>query len=637
MSGSERSFDPHLRRQLQNFSKQQKKRDPDKPLLDWAQEHYSTHRGERLSLADYPFMEELYRDHHPYTVVEKAAQMGVSEWAIAKTLWFADVHEGTVVYFFPTEGTVIDFSRDRVRGAVESSPYLLGRTREGQSAEGLRYREVGRGRIYFRGMFSKVQVRSIPADMIVLDELDAAPPNHKDQALQRLSASRHQWVLEVSTPTLPMYGVDREFQKSDQRFWHVACGCKEGCVLEEHWPDCVGQDNGTVYLRCPVCGRRVDPRIPAQVGEYTGWVPRYPERTDRRGYHLSQLFSTRRRLEAIMREFRETQNLPEFHNSTLGLPYAGDRVPLNREMLENLAGAVDWVDEGHGTIMGIDQGRWNYAVIWKPLMDGRYEILWIDKFGDEGGFEYCSKLMYRFGVDLCVIDALPETQAARAFSERHPGQVYLCIESDGLKVPEQWASEASGITQVTVNRTECLDAMCAMWKEKKLLWPQYPYPGDRGDVKPLREEFMEHHEALARLDETHPQTGIKSVRYRERGPDHFAHAMAFCRIAANRLAEDMSHKSSILMPGQTDVRGEAVCRNCHLLTQVPEDGVCPNCGKKDIFGPRPTSKTSDQVNAGVKKGWAQQQRELEVQPSSGPVTLTKKLAEKVRRRNERRR
>jgi hypothetical protein len=140
--------------------------------------------------------------------------------------------------------------------------------------------------------------------------------------------------MELSTPTLPGYGIDETWQETDMRYWHLRCRCRDGLVLEDNWPDCVGIRGDSYFLRCPKCGKEnLDPEDFATIGEYRGWVPKYPGR-EIRGYHSTQLLSKYIALKEIWRLWISGKDREEFYNSKLGLPYAGDRMPLTLPVLQ---------------------------------------------------------------------------------------------------------------------------------------------------------------------------------------------------------------------------------------------------------------------------------------------------------------
>ena len=73
-----------------------------------------------------PAMEAIYRDDHPMLVIQKAAQVGISEYLINVALWAAETGQGgrgNALYVMPTQKQIDDFSQARVDKAISESAY----------------------------------------------------------------------------------------------------------------------------------------------------------------------------------------------------------------------------------------------------------------------------------------------------------------------------------------------------------------------------------------------------------------------------------------------------------------------------------------------------------------------------------
>ncbi len=488
--------------------------------LGYFAESVRTIRGLPFSFDGHEYLRELYEEHHPYVVIEKAAQMGASEFAVSKALHVCLSRPGVcVIVFFPTDQDVRDFSRHRVAPALDDlrASGLLPERAGGRAAtDNVGLREIGQSALYFRGMQSGIRMKSIPADMLIFDELDEAPPEFKPLARERLSHSPLKWTLELSTPTLPDYGIDVEFQRSDRRHWHVACGCPDGVVLEHAFPECLARRrDGTVQLVCPTCGQ-----APLDPGRGR-WIAHAPERGERRGYHLSQLFSTAIAPREVLEEYEATRNIAEFHNSKLGIPYAGDRMPLNRADLLRLLGEHELGAAPDGPCtMGVDQGNQLHAVVCcgTPARRRILALQVLDSFDEVGA------LIERYDVRQCVIDGLPNQHSARALAKAWAGRVHLAYYSEGKREePELRARRETVVT----DRTEALDRMVAAVKAAEVVLP--------ARLNPVVESFIRQLCAIAKVLQEDERTGRQVARYIRTGPDHFAHALAYECLAAERL------------------------------------------------------------------------------------------------------
>jgi pullulanase/glycogen debranching enzyme len=72
--------------------------------------------------------------------------------------------------------------------------------------------------------------------------------------------------------------------------------------------------------------------------------------------------------------------------------------------------------------------------------------------------------MARFRVQECVVDAMPELHATRAFAERHAGKVWMCFFNENQKGRPAW-DHAKRIVQV--NRTEALDLWRSVLRDRR--------------------------------------------------------------------------------------------------------------------------------------------------------------------------
>ncbi len=165
-------------------------------------------------------------------------------------------------------------------------------------------------------MQSSVGMKSVPADMVVFDELDEATPDAKVVAVERLSHSDYRRMVELSNPSLPAYGIDAAFQESDQRHWTLKCpACGDWTALDAEFPRKLGEEvkiirsrpDGTFYRACRRCSAELD----LAGGE---WVPDYPDRPVH-GYRISQLFSSKIDPGEILREYQRTRCPPSRNSS----------------------------------------------------------------------------------------------------------------------------------------------------------------------------------------------------------------------------------------------------------------------------------------------------------------------------------
>lgn len=511
------------RRVEQDVSVDRTQEDP----AEWARCHRRI-RGEDFTLI--PPLEAIYQDKSPQVVVVKAAQVFISEYCINLAFWTADTKQGrrgNVLYVFPAREQLGDFVRARVDAAIEESPYLQTRVRPrqglllGKPPDNVGLKRVGPGYLYFRGSNVEAGLISVDADLVIYDEVDRLRAGTLALGGKRLGSSLLGWQRYVSTPTFPEIGIDALWLRSDRRRYYLKCEhCGERQPVE--FPTNVRED-GTV-----ICRRCHDSLDRLGVGR---WEPENPG-AELRGYQMTKLLSPRADIKALAtlgyrimrREATDQSTIQEFYNQDLGLPHAPEGGQLGRAEIAACLGEYslgEWAPTG--AVMGVDVGARLHVRVNAPGPEGKQRAAYIGSVPD---FSDLDGLMRRFDVAVCVVDALPEGHAARAFQARFPGRVWLCQYPNTAawthKESVVW-NQVEGI--VNAHRTLTLDDTFARIRERRLELPREAL---------AIPEYAEHLMAPVRILERN-NAGTLVAKYVEGGKsDHFAHAENYVGIAAMR-------------------------------------------------------------------------------------------------------
>jgi hypothetical protein len=497
------------------------------PLAAWAVKKIRL-EGRPFRFEGHEYLRAIYDDTSPHVVLEKAAQIGGTTWAILRSV-HACLSGLNCMYFFPTRTDVLEFSKSRVSPLLADNPFLAQMMTDTDAA-GLK--RIGEAHLYFRGMQSNVGMKSVPADMVVFDELDEAEPAARAMARERLAHSDYKRIIELSNPSLPDYGIDESYQLSDQRHWTLKCPrCNEWTALDQEFPKKLGQEvriilprpDGSGYYRaCPKCGAELD----LDRGE---WVADFPGRPIH-GYRISQLFSSKVDPGEILQEYWLTRYPDRFYQLKIGVPWADLDRRLDVGTVLSLCGDAAMEEEANTRdvyTMGVDTGLALHAVILRGeytddkewTYTKRQHLVHLKVCHD---FSELDELMKRFRIHRCVIDGMPETHATREFAKRHRGRVFLNFFAEN----ERGAVNFDRETQlVKVNRTEALDASRAAIREKKVVLPR---------CLPIVEEFARHMASDAKVLDEDEETGAKKYRYIKTGTDHFSLAFTYGWMAADR-------------------------------------------------------------------------------------------------------
>jgi hypothetical protein len=510
------------------------------PLATWALSRIRL-EGRPFSFDGHEYLRAIYDDAGPYVVLSKAAQIGGTTWAVLRSL-HACLQGLNVIYFFPTRTDVLEFSKSRVSPLLQENPFLS-RLMNDTDTAGLK--RIGEAHLYLRGMQSTVGMKSVPADMVVFDELDETSPAAKAMARERLAHSDYKRVIELSNPSLPDYGVDEQFQKSDQRHWTLKCpACGRWTSPVKEFPTKLGEEvkiirpseDGCHYLACPGCEATLD----LAAGD---WVADFPDRAVH-GYRISQLFSSKVDPGEILEEYRTTRFPDRFFNLKIGVPWADLERRLDVASVLSLCGDEVMLEnaERGSFSMGVDTGKLLHVVILRNARWGeKRRIVHLAVCKD---FEDLDGLMSAFHVTRCVIDGLPETHATRAFAQRHPRRVYLSFFNESQRGAPKWDEEGQ---IVQVNRTEALDASRTVVRDRQLILPR---------STPLVEVFARHMAADAKVLDEDEATGIKKYRYVKTGENHLSLAFTYAWLAAKDLFRPPKPEDCMTGPSEGSVYGE---------------------------------------------------------------------------------
>lgn len=512
------------------------------PLLDWTQHRRTLLKpGIEFDLDNHRYLRAIYENTAQKLILYKASQMGVSEYCISYALHACDQREANALYVFPTDTHVSDFSSARLGPAIEPevSRYLARIVVDSLGTDGKRgvdrvtLKRVRDRFLYFRGAQVKKdgkapQLKSIDADVLILDEIDEMDPRASSIAQKRLGHSQVAEERWVSTPSYPGVGIHQKWLESDQREWFVQCErCNRAQYLTiahvvTEWDDLerpvswYGQHEGRAFATCEQCGGELDRTGPGE------WVAAHLER-ELAGYHLTHLFSAQVDLIDIVNALSTTNETrrKEAYNQDLGEPYKPRGGGLDDEILDACRR-----DYTHGPqpdercVMGVDVGKILHVVI-RAQIAGEWCQRWA---GTVPNFDDVGRLMRRYRVTTCVVDALPETRKAREFQANWPiGRVWLAyyvVQKAGLKSEEmtQW-NEEEGV--VNLDRTRTLDETFARFTEQS-----NTLPGHARDIP----DYYDHMKAPVRVTEKN-NAGDVIARYVETGADHFAHAENYVTVA----------------------------------------------------------------------------------------------------------
>ena len=484
----------------------------------WVKDNW-TSRGEPLDFEKHKYLVEIYKDQHPFIAFMKAAQTGGTERVITEALWLPDQRRENTVYVFPTGGSVGDLVQERVDEPLNQKKYLRlvsGREEgfKGKHADHVRLKRMSKGFVYFRGSGSPAQITSIPADMIIADEVDRMPVENVPFIAKRLEHSKRRWQRWLSTPTIPNYGIHKIYLGTDQRVFNIKCSkCGEIQILD-FWKNIEfklmrdGVQVEEAELVCVKCRQKLVPWDCE--GEWKSTAV-----SDKHGYHISKLYSPLLDIKSLVESSLKNSEweLQQFYNQDLGLPYEPKGGSLTEETIRSCVRDFRIPIKDGTNFMGVDVGLKLHIII----QNSKNQLAFI---GTRDDFEELDVLMNKFNVKVCVVDALPETRKVQEFISRFIGRAFMCYYS-GLSEPKKDEWFRTEGQKVNTGRTLSLDMFAARFNKQTIQLPK--------DIDNYQ-EFKDHMKSLTRIIIENPH-GKQTAEYLQKGPDHYYHAGNYSNIA----------------------------------------------------------------------------------------------------------
>ena len=406
-----------------------------------------------------PYVDEI--------TVMAASQVGKTEAMYNMLGFIIDQDPGPTLMVSPRADDAKSVSYNRVRPMIECSPvlnrYIPINT---DDITKLEY-HFDRMILYFAGSNSPADLASRPIRYLFLDEVDKYPKFSGREADPIKLASERQktfWnkkTVKVSTPTTREGYIFREYDKSDQRRFHVPCPhCGKKQVLlfgqikwpkEESSPERI-KNNRLAWYECAHCKKRIDDIHKQKMMLAGEWISEKGEHNRNRGFWVSSLYSPWLTWSDIAAEFLKSKDYVEllmnFVNSWLAEVWEEKIEETTVDKVRNLARDYDQgvvPDEVLVLTAGVDVQKDHFYYVIRGW--GYYEESWLIR---ADRVEYWDD----------IIDCLFKTEYRRA-SSAETLSVYLgCIDS-GFRTDEvyrfcrEWPDKTKaikGLEEITGGR-----------------------------------------------------------------------------------------------------------------------------------------------------------------------------------------
>jgi hypothetical protein len=372
------------------------------------------------------------------------------------------------------------------------------------SVDSINLKKVGQRFIYYRGSYEQTEAISISAHILINDEYDRSNQKVLKTYKSRLDDAKRErpelgWEWQFSNPSIPGYGVDVWWERSDQKHWFVKC---PHCRNDEHLVFPTNINFESKMRICSKCKKNLNPDV-LMSGR---WVAKYPGR-DISGYWISQMFVPWISAEKIIEDSQGDKEI--FHNFTLGMPYVSQDTSLSREAI------IKCLSPGGNpktdVAIGVDNGIVKHFVV-----GNRYGIF---RIGKTESWEEIEELRNLYDATM-VIDALPYPTTPQKLASDYAGKVYIhYYQQDKKNIGIiRWEDRV-----VKTDRTKMIDSLVAEINSRDMMFNLTTF-----DL----EEYITHCTNVFRVIKMTPQ-GIARPEWQtiENRPDHYFHATVLFRVA----------------------------------------------------------------------------------------------------------
>ena len=523
--------------------------------LDKVVEKHGRVEGEPFSFDGHEFQREIIRDTRSRISVRKCSQVGLTELMVQKTMAMCAVMKHKrIIFTLPVESMANKMSKDRIDGLVDQSDYYRGMVVKANNSASLK--KVGTCSLYIGGTFGNTGAISVPAEVVISDEIDFSNQHVLGKLSSRL---RHATKdergysgkrFEFSTPTVDDYGVDARFKKGHQAHYMAKCLSCGSWEVPDFFEDFVipGMDKPLVelerrdmqnetyrfheaWIKCPNCGDNLWPAImdPSR----REWVARHPDRWEHSYQVMPWDVPMHNTPASIINQFGEYTNFQDFANFVLGVPFTSpdNSFLVSQEHKDRVADAELWIYGQHivksATVGGLDVGKTCHLVVMAQAGKKSF-VVWAETIPNTINKPATEAVLERFEffkMRKLVVDAGPDiTLVNQLVSAKALGHISACqyVRSvPGLDI----ISEHDDGQLIKADRTKTINDAMVRHNAGDIHYPAK-----------LADDIFVHLKALKKIRNL-DAAGEDVERFEATGEDHYAHSLNYANIARMALEE----------------------------------------------------------------------------------------------------
>lgn len=493
-----------------------------------------------FSFVGYEFQRKITDDLHPDLCCIKVSQIGLTEIQARKFLAILKRYTAvTGIFTLPTDDMFQRVSKTRVGLLINSEP-IFNTPQATKPIRSMGLYQIDQSWGYFTGN-KEGDATSISADFLFHDELDLSDQANIALFQSRIANSTFKVRQKFSTPSYPGFGIDAEYNLSDQHEYLTRCaGCNHWQVPElspaflclPGAPDygdltdltddqILSIDYANSGVQCERCQRPlnlIDPSL-------REWVPKRPG-IPKRGYKCGPFVTNvvgpvtpgvNRSLQDMLFqliEYRRLNNLRGWWNTTGGKAFADAKARLQEAQIRAVMSPAPFtptVDEP--VFMGVDMGQICHITVGTAQVVFHWERCHANDVVDR-----VRTLVKQYNVIAGSCDRHPYTPTAEAIRDATQC-IVMPVEYRGTAAVAPIKDKTDFITHYQGARTPMIDSVAENVRKKRVVFAAY---GDEG------QHIVGHLQDMVR-EEIEP--GKPAEWKKLTGKDHYFHSLAFLEFA----------------------------------------------------------------------------------------------------------
>lgn len=526
-------------------------------LADWICNNTSHPKdnSKSWSFKDHEYQIAILNDGSRDVSVRKCSQVGMSELSVRMTLAMLDVMPNTTaIYTLPTTSFARKFTKARIDPVIANSEQL--RTQMNKETDSSELKQVGYSFLYIAGSYGQNSAISVPADILINDEVDFSNQKALSTFNSRLGhAEGGGYKRRFSTPTVEGYGISKDFEVSTQARYmvrHDVCGqlvapdplAPRGMELpgfdgvmheleKEDLESPVIRWND-IKLLCPACNKPITAGNLAE-SDKREWVHEFPDR-EKVGYQIMPFdVPSVNPFKKSVRAIDDYDRKADWINFEFGLPFEDAETSFIADIIDKMTLVIP-VQPGSGVasgcVAGLDVGKVSWLAIGKRIDAHTFDVIWLEQIRETGEAQLRTTVLERlkqFGVQKLVVDAMPDFSTALGLiAESYAGQVYACYYTRNQKKTKLTNIDTNDVEQIVqAYRTGTFDAAAKAVNTGYVRFPRH----DQMLV------MKEHLRAMKRVKHQ-TASGDMVADWVKTGPEHYAHSLNYL-LMADKLCDHM--------------------------------------------------------------------------------------------------